>query len=81
MSVTSEGASQQQLRRVGRSVRDEEAAGSNPATPTQVTGHLRAPQVAFFTPYSSKVIWASQSSAESGQPWLKTIGWPEPQSL
>jgi hypothetical protein len=26
------------------------------------------------------IIWASQSSAESGQPWLKTIGWPEPQS-
>jgi hypothetical protein len=24
---------------------------------------------------------ASRSSAESGQPWLKTIGWPEPQSL
>jgi len=23
-------------------VRDEEAAGSNPATPTQVTGHLRS---------------------------------------
>jgi hypothetical protein len=23
----------------------------------------------------------SQSSAESGQPWLKTIGSPEPQSL
>lgn len=22
------------------------------------------------------VIWASQSSAERGQPWLKTIGWP-----
>ena len=28
-----------------------------------------------------EVIWASQSSADSGQPWLKTIGWPDPQSL
>jgi hypothetical protein len=28
-------------------VRDEEAAGSNPATPTQVRGHLQASQVAF----------------------------------
>jgi len=28
-------------------VRDEEAAGSNPATPTQVTGHLRSSRVAF----------------------------------
>src|SRR5262249_48544591 len=27
--------------------RDEEAAGSNPATPTQVTGHLRSSRVAF----------------------------------
>jgi hypothetical protein len=36
-------------------VRDEEAAGSNPATPTQHTGHLRSSRVAFFTPYSCKV--------------------------
>jgi hypothetical protein len=28
-------------------VRDEEAAGSNPATPTQLTGHLRSSRVAF----------------------------------
>src|SRR5271154_1994213 len=26
-------------------------------------------------------IWVSQSSAESGQPWLNTMGCPEPQSL
>lgn len=26
-------------------------------------------------------IFASQSSDDSGQPWLNTIGWPEPQSL
>ena len=26
-------------------------------------------------------IWVSQSSADSGQPWLKTIGWPDPQRL
>ena len=26
-------------------------------------------------------IWVSQSSADSGQPWLKTMGWPSPQSL
>jgi hypothetical protein len=36
-------------------VRDEEAAGSNPATPTQVTGHLPRWDVAFLMPYSSKV--------------------------
>jgi hypothetical protein len=30
------------------SVRDEEAAGSNPATPTQHTGHLRSWRVASF---------------------------------
>ena len=30
-------------------LRDEEAAGSNPATPTQVTNHLRASQVASST--------------------------------
>ena len=27
------------------------------------------------------IICVSQSSAESGQPWLKTSGWPDPQSL
>jgi hypothetical protein len=32
--------------RPGTWLRDEEAAGSNPATPTQVTGHLRSSQVA-----------------------------------
>jgi hypothetical protein len=30
-----------------RWLRDEEAAGSNPATPTQVTGHLPHRAVAF----------------------------------
>ena len=29
-------------------VRDEEAAGSNPATPTQLTGHSPKRDVAFF---------------------------------
>ena len=51
-------------------------------------GHLRRPAVpapvvrdhAVAAPRKN-IIWASQSSAESGQPWLKTIGWPEPQSL
>ena len=38
-----------------RFVRDEEAAGSNPATPTQVTGHSLSWDVAFSLPYSSKV--------------------------
>jgi hypothetical protein len=36
-------------------LRDEEAAGSNPATPTKLTGHLRSSQVAFSIRYSSKV--------------------------
>ena len=40
---------------IARWLRDEEAAGSNPATPTQLTGHLRSMRVAFFTPYSRKV--------------------------
>ena len=31
-----------------RFVRDEEAAGSNPATPTQVKGHSLIRDVAFF---------------------------------
>jgi hypothetical protein len=31
---------------IARWLRDEEAAGSNPATPTQVTGHLRSSRVA-----------------------------------
>ena len=31
-----------------RFVRDEEAAGSNPATPTQLTGHSPKGDVAFF---------------------------------
>ena len=31
-----------------RFVRDEEAAGSNPATPTQFTGHSLPRDVAFF---------------------------------
>jgi hypothetical protein len=31
-----------------RAVRDEEAAGSNPATPTQVTGHSPTQAVAYF---------------------------------
>ena len=38
-----------------RFVRDEEAAGSNPATPTQVKGHSPRREVAFFDPYSSEV--------------------------
>jgi hypothetical protein len=29
-------------------VRDEEAAGSNPATPTQVTGHIRLSGMAAY---------------------------------
>jgi hypothetical protein len=36
-------------------IRDEEAAGSNPATPTQVTGHSPTKEVAFFFAYSCKV--------------------------
>jgi hypothetical protein len=33
-------------------------------------------------PRSTKnIIWASQSSLDNGQPWLKAIGCPEPQSL
>jgi hypothetical protein len=51
-------------------------------------GHLRRPAVpapvvrdhAVAAPEEEHHL-ASQSSAESGQPWLKTIGWPEPQSL
>jgi hypothetical protein len=39
---------QQRLCRGVRSVRDEEAAGSNPATPTQLTGHSPKRDVAFF---------------------------------
>jgi hypothetical protein len=31
-----------------RFVRDEEAAGSNPATPTQVKGHFPSRDAAFF---------------------------------
>jgi hypothetical protein len=31
-----------------RAVRDEEAAGSNPATPTQVTGHIRLSGMATY---------------------------------
>jgi hypothetical protein len=31
-----------------RFVRDEEAAGSNPATPTQVTGHIRLSGMASY---------------------------------
>ena len=38
-----------------RFVRDEEAAGSNPATPTQVTGHSHRGKWPFSMPYSSKV--------------------------
>jgi hypothetical protein len=34
-------------------LRDEEAAGSNPATPTQVTGHSPRRDVAFSMPYSN----------------------------
>ena len=30
---------------------------------------------------AKNIICASQSSALSGQPWLKTMGWPLPQSL
>jgi hypothetical protein len=30
---------------------------------------------------AKKIIWLSQSSADNGQPWLNTIGWPLPQSL
>jgi hypothetical protein len=37
-----------------RLLRDEEAAGSNPATPTQVTGHLLFSQVAFCLSCSSE---------------------------
>ena len=28
-----------------------------------------------------KSIWSSKASELSGQPWLKTTGWPVPQSL
>src|SRR5271170_2976260 len=28
-----------------------------------------------------KIIWSSKASALSGQPWLKTTGWPSPQTL
>ena len=38
-----------------RFVRDEEAAGSNPATPTQVKGHSHRRKWPFPMPYSSKV--------------------------
>ena len=30
---------------------------------------------------TKNIICASHSSADSGQPWLKTMGWPVPQSL
>jgi hypothetical protein len=33
---------------IARWLRDEEAAGSNPATPTEVIGHLRSSRVAVF---------------------------------
>ncbi len=33
--------------RIASWLRDEEAAGSNPATPPQLRGHLRSWQVAF----------------------------------
>ena len=36
-------------------LRDEEAAGSNPATPTQVKGHSPTREVAFFSAYSPEV--------------------------
>ena len=36
-------------------LRDEEAAGSNPATPTRAKGHLRSSRVAFSAPYSRGV--------------------------
>jgi hypothetical protein len=51
-------------------------------------GHLRRPAVPAPVVRDHAVAAAeeehhlgSRSSAESGQPWLKTIGWPEPQSL
>jgi hypothetical protein len=34
-------AVQAEAMRLSLCLRDEEAAGSNPATPTQVTGHIR----------------------------------------
>jgi len=41
MPLTCRNAADQLTCRAARSVRDVGAAGSNPATPTQVTGHLR----------------------------------------
>jgi hypothetical protein len=40
---------------VARFVRDEEAAGSNPVTPTQAKGHFPTWEVAFFDPHSGEV--------------------------
>jgi hypothetical protein len=34
---------------------DEEAAGSNPATPTEVKGHSPTREVAFSDPHSSEL--------------------------
>jgi hypothetical protein len=46
-ALTCTDVSGQRYRTDARLVRDEEAAGSNPATPTQLTGHLRSRMVAF----------------------------------
>ena len=46
--LTSADASHQVACTRASAVRDEEAAGSNPATPTQVTGHSPRWGVAFF---------------------------------
>ena len=46
MRLTCRNGADQLTCRAERSVRDEEAAGSNPATPTQVRGHLRSSRMA-----------------------------------
>src|SRR5271165_6655754 len=46
--LTSANVSHQVACTRASAVRDEEAAGSNPATPTQVTGHSPQRDVAFF---------------------------------
>jgi hypothetical protein len=34
-----------------------------------------------YPSFRKNIICGSQSSEDSGQPWLKTIGCPDPQSL
>ena len=54
-SLTCADAFEQALCTPARPVRDEEAAGSNPATPTQVKGHDPIRDMAFPMSYSSEV--------------------------